>query len=169
LNFNKPIEMQAHPIDLAEVAHHVVALIAPQAEAAGIRIESSIVSPLWVNGDPALLQQAILNVVVNAMEAMSVGGPLRVSVGRMDGECQVQITDNGPGIPAELRERIFNLYFTTKQGGSGIGLAMTFRVVQLHSGTIDFSSELGEGTTFRLRFPELADYHGDARAASSHA
>ena len=61
--------------------------------------------------------------------------------------------DTGPGIPPELREKIFRLYFTTKKEGSGIGLAMTFRVVQMHDGTIDFSSEPGQGTTFVLRLP----------------
>ena len=67
----------------------------------------------------------------------------------------IGVSDQGGGIPPELRDKIFNLYFTTKSKGSGIGLAMTFRVVQLHNGTIDFTSETGVGTTFWLRFPAL--------------
>ena len=67
------------------------------------------------------------------------------------------ISDAGNGIPPAAREKIFNLYFTTKPNGTGIGLATTFRVVQLHSGTIDFVSEPGKGTTFRLRFPKLIE------------
>jgi signal transduction histidine kinase len=63
------------------------------------------------------------------------------------------VEDQGPGIPEEIRDRIFQLYFSTKGKGSGIGLAVTFRVVQLHNGTIDFTTEVGRGTTFRLRFP----------------
>jgi signal transduction histidine kinase len=66
---------------------------------------------------------------------------------------EVRIADTGAGIPPELREKIFSLYFTTKQRGSGIGLAMTFRIVQLHDGTIDFTSEPGKGTTFLVRLP----------------
>ena len=66
---------------------------------------------------------------------------------------EIRIADTGAGIPPELREKIFRLYFTTKQGGSGIGLAMTFRIVQLHDGTIDFSSEPGKGATFVIRLP----------------
>ena len=65
----------------------------------------------------------------------------------------IRISDTGPGIPPELREKIFRLYFTTKQKGSGIGLAMAFRTVQLHDGTIDFTSEPGKGTAFSIRLP----------------
>jgi len=66
---------------------------------------------------------------------------------------ELRISDTGPGIPTELRDKIFRLYFTTKEQGSGIGLAMSFRIVQLHDGTIDFTSEPGKGTTFLIRLP----------------
>jgi signal transduction histidine kinase len=66
---------------------------------------------------------------------------------------ELRISDTGPGIPTELRDKVFRLYFTTKEQGSGIGLAMTFRIVQLHDGTIDFTSEPGKGTTFLIRLP----------------
>ena len=66
---------------------------------------------------------------------------------------EIRVSDTGPGIPPELRDKIFRLYFTTKKEGSGIGLAMTFRIVQLHDGTIDFTSEPGKGTTFLIRLP----------------
>jgi signal transduction histidine kinase len=68
-------------------------------------------------------------------------------------DAELRISDTGPGIPPEVREKIYNLYFTTKKGGTGIGLAMTYRIVQLHDGTIDVMSEPGKGTTFVLRFP----------------
>jgi signal transduction histidine kinase len=68
----------------------------------------------------------------------------------------VEVRDAGPGIPPEVRDRIFNLYFTTKKTGSGIGLAMTYRVLQMHQGSIDFATELGSGTTFRLCLPLAA-------------
>ena len=69
------------------------------------------------------------------------------------------IEDNGPGIPPELRDKVFQLYFTTKERGSGIGLAMTYRAVQLHNGTVEFLSETGRGTTFRLKFPATVVQH----------
>jgi signal transduction histidine kinase len=167
LTFNRPIELQARPLDLDQVMQQVLALVSVDAEAKNIRVETVLTSKLWLNGDPDLLKQAILNVVNNAMEAMAEGGKLVIRTEWNADECQLRVTDDGPGIPAEIQDRIFNLYFTTKQQGSGIGLATTFRVVQLHSGTIDFVSEPGRGTTFRLRFPGMVDYHGEARTSAT--
>jgi signal transduction histidine kinase len=94
--------------------------------------------------------------VVNAIQAMPGGGELRFE-SSVNGEmAEIRISDSGSGIDAALRDKIFSLYFTTKKGGSGIGLAMTFRIVQLHDGTIDFTSEPGHGTTFSIRLPMAA-------------
>ena len=113
--------------------------------------------PALMRGDADLLKQAILNLITNALEAMKSegksGGVLRLKVERAGDSVAVEIADNGPGIPPEVRDKVFQLYFTTKERGSGIGLAMTYRAVQLHNGTVDFTSELGRGTTFRLQFP----------------
>jgi signal transduction histidine kinase len=117
--------------------------------------------PAIMRGDADLLKQAILNLVTNALEAMKSegrsdgkgGGALRLKVERAGDTVTAEIADNGPGIPPEVRDKVFQLYFTTKERGSGIGLAMTYRAVQLHNGTVDFTSELGRGTTFRLQFP----------------
>jgi hypothetical protein len=95
----------------------------------------------------------VLNVVMNAMQAMPHGGELRFESSVRGDTAEIRVTDTGSGIPPELREKIFRLYFSTKQKGSGIGLAMTFRIVQLHDGTIDFTSEPGKGTTFLIRLP----------------
>jgi PAS domain S-box-containing protein len=167
LTFNRPIELQARPLDLDQVMQQVLALVSVDAEAKNIRIETVLTGKLWLNGDPDLLKQAILNVVNNALEAMAEGGKLVIQTELNADECQIRVTDDGPGIPPEIQDRIFNLYFTTKQQGSGIGLATAFRVVQLHSGTIDFVSEPGRGTTFRLRFPGMVDYHGEARTSTT--
>jgi signal transduction histidine kinase len=107
----------------------------------------------WMRGDPDLLKQAILNLVTNAIEVMKTGGRLRIGVGASGNLVALEIADNGPGIPPEVRPKVFQLYFTTKERGSGIGLAMVYRAVQLHNGTIDFESETGRGTSFRLQFP----------------
>jgi signal transduction histidine kinase len=84
---------------------------------------------------------------------MPAGGELRFDATAGSSGTELRITDTGTGIPEELREKIFRLYFSTKREGSGIGLAMTFRIVQLHDGTIDFTSEPGKGTTFLIRLP----------------
>jgi signal transduction histidine kinase len=153
LNFNKPVELQRQALDLSQLASSLIDLVGPDAAARKIEIETALSEPLWIYGDPDLLRQAVLNVLVNAMDAMKDPGILAVHGTCSDGECLLTISDTGPGIPPEIRDKIFNLYFTTKEAGSGMGLAMTFRAVQLHSGTIDVTGELGQGTTFRLRFP----------------
>ncbi len=167
LTFNRPIELQAVPIDLDQVVEQVMALVSVHAETKNIQIETNLTGKLWLNGDPDLLKQAILNVVNNGLEAMPEGGKLVIHTEWIGDDCQIRVTDGGAGIPPEIQDRIFNLYFTTKKQGSGIGLATTFRVVQLHSGTIDFVSEPGRGTTFRLRFPGMTDYHGEARTSAT--
>jgi len=93
---------------------------------------------------------------VNAIEAMPQGGELRLACNSSASTAEIRISDSGPGIPPALRDKVFRLYFTTKEKGSGIGLAMTFRMVQLHDGTIEFSSQPGKGTTFTLRIPVAA-------------
>jgi signal transduction histidine kinase len=131
-----------------------VDLAAPQAAAAGIRlalIDDSDTTQIRVDVD--LMKQAVLNVVVNALQAMPNGGDLRIECGVHEEQAEIRISDTGVGIPPELRDKIFRLYYTTKPQGSGIGLAMTFRIVQLHDGTIDFTSERGKGTTFVVRLP----------------
>jgi hypothetical protein len=87
---------------------------------------------------------------------MPGGGELLFQSLANEDTAEIRISDSGPGIPSELRDKIFRLYFTTKKDGSGIGLAMTFRIVQLHDGTIDFTSEPGKGTTFFIRLPIAA-------------
>jgi len=167
LNFNKPVVLQARPIDLNRIVEQVLVLVRVEAQARKIEMESTLTGKLWINGDPDLLKQAILNVVNNGLEAMKDGGKLGVRTEWGGDECQLTIRDAGPGIAPEIQDRIFNLYFTTKQQGTGIGLATTFRVVQLHSGTIDFVSEQGKGTTFRLRFPGMMDYQGEALTSAT--
>ena len=112
----------------------------------------------FIHGDADMLKQAVLNLVTNALDVMKNGGNLRLRVSRSNDSVALEVTDDGPGIPPELRDKVFQLYFTTKPKGSGIGLAMTYRAVQLHNGTIDFLSEDGRGTTFRLQFPALASH-----------
>jgi len=165
LDFQRPMELNMKPVNIVEVARQVSALLWPEAERAGVSMElDSARATIRMRADEDLLKQALLNVVNNGIEAMQRGGRLRVRVEKAGEEITISVSDQGGGIPPHLQERIFNLYFTTKPKGSGIGLAMTFRIVQLHNGSIDFVTEPGVGTTFRLRFPAPDD---DTAAASS--
>lgn len=154
LDFTRPVKLEMAEIPLDAFVNDLVELARPQAAAAGIEIvvKQSPESVL-IHADTDLLKQAALNIVVNAIEAMPEGGTLTFESGVKGDTAEIRISDTGPGIPPELKDKIYNLYFTTKTKGSGIGLAMTFRIVQLHDGTIDLSSEPGKGTTFVMRFP----------------
>jgi signal transduction histidine kinase len=154
LDFTRPVELHLENVPMQELVQEIVDLAGPQTVAANIHV--TVVQEtdgVDVHVDRDLLKQAVLNVVVNAMQAMPEGGELRFEASAGKETAELRISDTGGGIPAELREKIFRLYFTTKKDGSGIGLAMTFRIVQLHDGTIDFTSEPGHGTTFLIRLP----------------
>jgi signal transduction histidine kinase len=103
--------------------------------------------------DRELLKQALMNLLLNAIEAMPGGGRLTVSLERRGEMAEIEIEDTGGGIAPENTQRVFQLFFTTRPGGSGIGLASAFRTVQLLNGSIDFKSEVGRGTTFRIELP----------------
>jgi PAS domain S-box-containing protein len=161
LNFNRPVDLNYRPMDFNDLVKQVLALVSVDASAKNVALKTILeADKLWINGDPGLLQQAILNVINNGLEAMPEGGTLTTRTSSDGGQCQLTVSDAGPGIAREIQARVFQLYFTTKETGSGIGLATTFRVVQLHNGTIDFTSEPGKGTTFRMRFPRMVDYQG---------
>ncbi|HUS07699.1 MAG TPA: ATP-binding protein [Bryobacteraceae bacterium] len=157
LDFTRPLDLAVEEVDVAALAREVTALVRPQATMQKVNLQfSADPEKIPIRGDHDLLKQAILNVVMNGIEAMRGGGNLIVKTQLQGDYCLLTIQDDGPGIPEANKSKVFQLYFTTKDKGSGIGLAMTFRAVQLHNGTIDFTSEAGKGTVFRLRFPVSA-------------
>jgi len=157
LDFTRPVELNLANVPLDEFVRDLVDLARPQADASRISVvDERKAGGVEVRIDRDLLKQAVLNIVVNAIEAMPAGGELRLESSATGDTAEIRVSDTGPGIPPDLREKIFRLYFTTKQKGSGIGLAMAFRIVQLHDGTIDFTSEPGKGTAFFIRLPIAA-------------
>jgi signal transduction histidine kinase len=154
LDFTRPVQLNLTDMRLREFMEDIADFARPQANALGIEVREEVqVEDSIITVDMDLLKQAVYNIVVNAIEAMPGGGVLRFEACLKGDNAEIRISDTGPGIPQEVKEKIYDLYFTTKQGGSGIGLAMTFRIVQLHDGTIDFASEPGQGTSFVLKFP----------------
>jgi signal transduction histidine kinase len=157
LDFNQPVEPHMRPLDMNELVAAISQLITPEASSRAVDvIVRPAHRPAIFNADLDLIKQAILNVVMNGVEAMQDGGRLTLETRVGGGVVELTVTDTGPGIPADLQDKIFNLYFTTKDSGSGIGLAVAFRFVQLHDGKIEVSSQIGSGTTFRFSFPEAA-------------
>ena len=158
LNFTWPVEVHLQPIDLNTIVTQVTALASTEAQERGVTINKQLdPAPLLIKGDADLLKQTLLNVIINGCQAMPEGGPLKVATSRSeDGSARITITDRGIGIADEDQERIFNLYYTTKKGGTGIGLAQAFRAVQLLGGEIRFESQVGVGTTFEIILPAVA-------------
>ncbi len=169
LDFTRPVELKLEDFELRGLVEELASLVKPDAgsQEVEVRVTAPADSPATVRGDRDLLKQALLNVVMNGVQAMPQGGQLDLQLERAGEEWLLRVRDEGHGIPPELRDKIFQLYFTTKQEkGSGIGLAMTFQVVQLHGGTIDFSSQVGRGTEFRIALPPAAGTEGRESAAT---
>jgi PAS domain S-box-containing protein len=157
LDFTRPMEVRLEATQLADILREVVEVAQPQLRKSKVEVAQLLpidVPEVYV--DRALLKQAVLNLVLNAVEAMPSGGKLQLMLSRRGEMAEISVGDTGKGIPPENKQKIFQLFFTTRPGGSGIGLASTFRIVQLHNGSIDFTSEVGRGTTFRIELPLAA-------------
>jgi signal transduction histidine kinase len=154
LDFTRPPDMHQEEMNLKGALEEVLAVEKPELDKANIKLDARLSSNVpSVLVDRLLLKQALINLILNAIEAMPKGGQLSVSLNRRNEMAEIEIQDTGRGIAPEHRQRIFQLFFTTRVGGSGIGLASTFRTIQLHNGSIEFDSEVGRGTTFRIDLP----------------
>ncbi len=157
LDFTRPMDIRLEATQLAHLLKEVLEIAQPQLQKSNIQLAQLLpidVPEVYV--DRALLKQAVLNLVLNAAEAMPGGGQMRLVLSRRGEMAEITVGDTGKGIPLENRQKIFQLFFTTRPGGSGIGLASAFRIIQLLNGSIDFTSEVGRGTTFRIELPLAA-------------
>ncbi|HET6207684.1 MAG TPA: ATP-binding protein [Terracidiphilus sp.] len=161
VDFSRPVELQLREQDLRLVVGDVLALATEELSTRNVTLVSSLpLKPMMANVDADLFKQATLNVIENGAQAMPEGGKLEVTLETDRKMAVLRIADEGVGIPEEIREKIFDLYFTTKSGGSGIGLAMTYRILQLHHGGVDVQSRQDRGTEFTLRIPLTATEWG---------
>jgi len=175
VDFTRPRDLHLEEVDLRKLLENVSVLAAPDAARHSVRVVLELPKhhphnhalpnheprseddALMVRVDSDLMKQAILNLVLNGVQAMNEGGTLTLKA-RRDGETILaEVLDQGCGIPPEAQEKIFELYYTTKgdKGGSGIGLAQTYQIMQWHYGSVEFDSIVGAGTTFRLRLPAV--------------
>ncbi len=162
-DFSRPMELHLSDRSVQDVVDAVVELTEAEMDANGVRV--LVEAPrdrLMTRVDAELMQQALLNLVLNGMQSMPSGGVLRLGLRRERGDVVILVADQGEGIPEEVLPRIFDLYFTTKPKGSGIGLAMTYRIVQMHGGSMSVRSTTAElaaasereaGTLVEIRLP----------------
>jgi signal transduction histidine kinase len=154
LDFTRPVEIHPEKVEIEPLVRRVFALAEPQAKGNNVKLilaGNGPVPPLLMDRD--MMKQALLNLVLNGCQAMPEGGELTITPRVVPHAVELEITDTGVGIPPEAQEKIFSLFYTTRPGGTGVGLAVVFRVVQLHNGAIDYTSEVNHGTTFRITLP----------------
>ena len=154
LRFAGKYELQLATVDLRRLVGELADFFAPQAEAARIVMRTTLPpGPVRSRVDENLIKQALLNLMINATQAMAEGGELIIRLAEQKGRAIIEVIDTGPGIdPADL-ERIFQVYYSTKKHGSGLGLPTTRRIVREHEGTIHVQSERGMGTRFVISLP----------------
>lgn len=155
LRFIRPQDLHLAPVDVNALLREVARVARPAAAAADVEIRLDLAPALpRVTADAELVTQACTNLVTNGVEAMPTGGVLTLASRRApDGGVEIRVADQGVGIPPADLDRIFRLYYTTKAGGSGIGLALVYRIVQMHDGRIDVESTPGKGTTMIVTLP----------------
>lgn len=159
------LRLDARPADVNQLVDDLAEFFLPQAQAQGVRLRTDLSStPLTADLDPGLFKQALLNLMLNAVQAMAASDGPRELILRTgpatesDGSpaVQVHVIDTGPGINPDVRAKLFTPYFTTKAGGSGLGLPTTRRIVEAHQGRIDLHTESGRGTDFVITLPSRA-------------
>ena len=155
LKFTRPEDLRLQPVSVSQLFDEILPILQPEADKHHVKIVVDAPPSLpSVNGDAAMLRQAFVNLAINACQAMPQGGTLRLLCAPASRErLEVRFEDTGVGIPPEHLGKIFDLYFTTKDHGTGIGLSMVYRIIQMHDGEVEVQSTLGRGTTFRILLP----------------
>lgn len=154
LRYAGQIEPQLSAVAVDEVTLDLVDFLSPQASASRVTLDTAGVRPAVANADANLLKQALLNLLLNAVQHTPAGGTVRVAVEPRGREIAIAVADTGPGISIEDRSRLFDPYYTRRKGGTGLGLAITKRIAEAHAGRIEVSGELGKGAIFTLTLPK---------------
>jgi len=168
LNFTRPLEVQLEETDVRALLEEIIDAAKPAIVKAGLDLRVNLPDefPMLLL-DRQLIHQAVLNLLINATDFTSRGGRVTLSLQRGVDSAVISVADTGKGIAPEEQKKIFQLFHTTRPGGTGIGLANAFRFVQLHNGQIEFESEPGRGTIFRIELP-LAR-HAETATAETRA
>jgi signal transduction histidine kinase len=154
LRYAGKMELDRKPIDLNDELEELVDFFAPQAQLHRVQLRlRRDEGPLIANVDAKFFKQAVLNLMLNATQAMPDGGELIVSAKQTDGFARIDVIDTGGGIPPEAVKNIFMAYYSTKRGGTGLGLAITQRIAREHGGSLNVDTEPGKGSDFYLLLP----------------
>ncbi len=156
LNFGRPANLRLRELDVRSLIDKVVAVVRTQAEEQQILIDTRLPDrPVAIEADAEKLTSCFSNVAINAVQAMPHGGRLVIEVQRLDGRCLVRFQDSGPGIAPAALDRVFEPYYSTKETGTGLGLAVTRKILEEHHGHIRVESVVGDGTVFEIELPTV--------------
>ena len=154
LRFAGRIEIERRPVELNRLLEELVDFLSPQAGLQRVQLRlKRAPHDVTAAADPKLIKQAVLNLMLNGLQAMPSGGEMILALSNGDGQAVIDVIDTGPGIPPETVDKIFQAYYSTKKGGTGLGLAMAKRIAHEHGGSIHVRSEPGKGSDFALRLP----------------
>jgi signal transduction histidine kinase len=156
LRYTGRVELQCADTDLNEIVTDMVDFFSPQAYTNGITVRAGLCDgPLLCRLDKVMIKQVLLNMFLNAQQAMAKGGELLIRTARRKGSAVVEICDTGVGIEKDKIERIFDAYYSSRPSGSGLGLPTARKIIAQHGGEVTVASELGKGTIFTIRLPLL--------------
>ena len=154
LDFYRPGAVDPQRVDLVRLLRHVISLMSPQLQARGIRVSTGFSSKLTsVFAVSNQLEQVFLNLVLNAYDAMPDGGEMHISARPLKNMVEILFQDTGTGIPEEMRSRIFEPFISSKQGGTGLGLSVSYGIISAHGGSLDLVPDRGPGACFRIILP----------------
>lgn len=153
LNFSKPKLTKLETFSFSDVLNNILILLSPMAMKNGVELSCHVDDHIYIHSDRGQLQQALVNVIKNAIEATQVNGEVLVRLTGLAGEVQIRICDNGKGMSKEQLSRIGHLFYSTKDVGTGLGTAVTIRIIETMNGTIVYESEEGVGTTVTITLP----------------
>ena len=158
LDFARQTKPQKQLININNIIDNIILLVRNQTSFRNVSIEKNLSNSIPdILADKDQIQQVFINIIINAAEAMSKGGSLKIE-SNLDSKGEaiiIKFTDTGPGIPEHLKEKIFDPFFTTKENGTGLGLAISYGIIEQHGGEIDLDSTIGAGTTFKIKLPVI--------------
>jgi signal transduction histidine kinase len=152
LLFARPTSPKITPVSMGAIVRETTALLTADPEMRGVTVEMTGTDPI-VPADAGMMKGVLLNLLMNAAQAMGRQGRIVVSLLASNGQCEISVADHGPGIPEDVRDKIFDPFFTTKHRGTGLGLSVAHRTVEMHGGTIRFECPDQGGTVMTVSLP----------------
>jgi signal transduction histidine kinase len=154
LSYAKPLALQFKKIDSKNFFDDIYRLFVDQAKSRGTRLNKLSDLSFEITVDPELLKQSLMNLLQNAIDAVYSNGTIEINYFKKEGDLVIEISDNGKGIPENIKTKIFDLYFTTKPEGTGLGLSIVQKIIAEHNGTIEVFSEINKYTKFKITLPQ---------------